>query len=644
MNTLSNNKFFKSNYDPFIDGLRSISVIFVIFFHAYPKIFPNGFIGVDVFFVISGFLITNLLIKQKMSINVLLNFYARRICRIFPALIIVLLTSIVIAINYLYKDEFINLSKYIFSGSLFFSNFISMGEFSYFSIDSSLKPLNHLWSLAIEEQFYILFPFIFFLKNKYIFRGVLFLFVISFLSNIYHAYLNTNLLTLYYSPWTRAWELLAGSLLSLYISEKNFKSKKILPYYFSYIGFLLLIFALISSTYDYRYPGAIALIIVSATLFLIIPTEKSFIKTLISNNIFVFVGKISYPLYLWHFLFLGFSRVIYGNDLSHLIIFISLLTTFIFSIATFYLAESFFRNNRRTNLKSIVLLILILFISVLGYLGKKDKYLENRDIKLIEDKLLSYNQEIINDDDCMKKFAPEDAKNYLWYFCRATKDKNQIILIGDSYANALFSGLEQIDFYRNYGILHSGACEPFASIMLSQDEVFLRIGKNHPCLTKNNKYQTNYISNYINNSDVKLVLYVMSSHQKNMNMHLEVLKKIQKNILVILPLQIIKKNPKLCVRKTPFLTSNKICINEYEDANLKLREREIKNYFESNNMNAKLFNPNKIYCNDSSCDFTFDGLPIFRDSSGHLNIYGAKLVGENLKNFIIENGILDNVE
>ncbi len=148
MNTLSNNKFFKSNYDPFIDGLRSISVIFVIFFHAYPKIFPNGFIGVDVFFVISGFLITNLLIKQKMSINVLLNFYARRICRIFPALIIVLLTSIVIAINYLYKDEFINLSKYIFSGSLFFSNFISMREFSYFSIDSSLKPLNHLWEFS----------------------------------------------------------------------------------------------------------------------------------------------------------------------------------------------------------------------------------------------------------------------------------------------------------------------------------------------------------------------------------------------------------------------------------------------------------------------------------------------------------------
>lgn len=148
-------------YRPDIDGMRTIAVISVVLYHAFPRWMPGGFIGVDVFFIISGYLISTIL-YGSLSTNTFrfTEFYARRIKRIFPALILVLVSCYVFGWFTLFADEYKQLGKHIASGSAFISNFILWDESGYFDTSAEVKPLLHLWSLGIEEQFYIIWPFV----------------------------------------------------------------------------------------------------------------------------------------------------------------------------------------------------------------------------------------------------------------------------------------------------------------------------------------------------------------------------------------------------------------------------------------------------------------------------------------------------
>jgi len=154
----------EKNYRPEIDGLRAIAVLSVIVFHAFPLFLPGGYLGVDVFFVLSGFLITMIMNADLDHESFILSeFYIRRIKRILPGLLIVLFSVILAACFLLMSTEFFNLSKHLLAASTFSSNYIYLKEEEggYFAISSELKPLLHLWSLGVEEQFYIIFPFIF---------------------------------------------------------------------------------------------------------------------------------------------------------------------------------------------------------------------------------------------------------------------------------------------------------------------------------------------------------------------------------------------------------------------------------------------------------------------------------------------------
>ena len=152
-----------------IDGLRAFSVIAVVLFHAFPNIFSGGFVGVDIFFVISGYLITGIILKADVNKSFVLEFYSRRVCRLFPSLIFVLAFCLVFGCLFLFAEELAALSKHIIGGAFFISNFVSWSEVGYFDKNSNLKPLLHLWSLGVEEQFYIIIPFLLLLipKNKY---------------------------------------------------------------------------------------------------------------------------------------------------------------------------------------------------------------------------------------------------------------------------------------------------------------------------------------------------------------------------------------------------------------------------------------------------------------------------------------------
>src|SRR5450631_3726661 len=203
-------------YRPDIDGLRAIAVMLVVNFHAFPEAMPGGFIGVDIFFVISGFLITGIIVReldrQRFSLP---GFYVRRIRRIFPALIVVLLATLVLGWLWMLPAAYAKLSADVFASAAFFSNIALLLQSGYFDIESGKKPLLHLWSLGIEEQFYLFWPLILLLIARLrlsIPVAASIIGVASFVLNV--ALIGSNPVATFYLPFTRAWELLAGAALA----------------------------------------------------------------------------------------------------------------------------------------------------------------------------------------------------------------------------------------------------------------------------------------------------------------------------------------------------------------------------------------------------------------------------------------------
>ena len=309
-----------------IDGLRGVAVIAVVLFHAFPAVAPGGFVGVDVFFVISGFLITRIIVDGlRDETFTFAGFYARRIRRIFPALAIVLAATLVAGWFWLYADSFQRLSRHVAAGVLFASNFILWRESGYFDAAGETKPLLHLWSLGIEEQFYLAWPLLLYAA----WRGRLSLAWLtatlagaSFLLNIYQT--RTDLVGPFYSPLTRVWELLVGGLL-VFIASATWPAPvvaglRLVPGRLqsantrAAIGLTLIVLAVFALDRTSQFPRWLALLpTVGAALVLSAGPGAWLNRELLSRPLMVFAGLISYPLYLWHWPLLSFARIVIGE-------------------------------------------------------------------------------------------------------------------------------------------------------------------------------------------------------------------------------------------------------------------------------------------------------------------------------------------
>ena len=205
-----------TKYRPDVDGLRAIAVMLVVIFHAFPEAMPGGFIGVDIFFVISGFLITGIIVRELDQERFsLLAFYNRRIRRIFPALIVVLCVTLVLGWLWMLPAAYAQLSSDVFASAAFFANIALLLQSGYFDLESARKPLLHLWSLGIEEQFYLLWPLMLMLVARLrlsMLAAVSVVGVASLVLNV--ALIGSNPVATFYLPFTRAWELLAGAALA----------------------------------------------------------------------------------------------------------------------------------------------------------------------------------------------------------------------------------------------------------------------------------------------------------------------------------------------------------------------------------------------------------------------------------------------
>lgn len=295
----------KLNYRSDIDGLRAIAVLAVLFYHAGSKAFSGGYVGVDVFFVISGYLITGIIFREIQAHEFSLKkFYERRIRRIFPALFVLLAVTVVTS-AFLYDTEaFSAFSKSVTSTTLFYSNILFWKEAGYFEGPSTLKPLLHTWSLAVEEQFYIFFPLILIalaelLKSKNrIFAGLVFIALVSFAGSIYG--MNTDPSGAFYLAHLRAWELIIGGLLALNVipNPKN----GLLRNGLSVAGIGMIIASVFLYTEETAFPGVSALLpTLGSTLIIYSGIDgESLGGRILGLRPAVFIGQISYSLYLWH--------------------------------------------------------------------------------------------------------------------------------------------------------------------------------------------------------------------------------------------------------------------------------------------------------------------------------------------------------
>jgi peptidoglycan/LPS O-acetylase OafA/YrhL len=327
------------NYRPDIDGLRAIAVLAVVMNHAFPGRLPGGFIGVDVFFVISGFLISTIIFENLDSGTFTFReFYSRRIRRIFPALIITLVGVLVLGWLLFVSEELTLLGKHVAAGAGFLSNFVLQGEAGYFDSSSETKPLLHLWSLGIEEQFYIAWPLILWFAWKRQMNLLTITLLLAFAS----FYLNvqgvkTDSIGTFYLPHTRFWEMMTGSALAwitIYVKEPRLglrlaidrwlnriifhnsrePDERTLKSFIAIAGTSLLTFGFLTFDKSTTYPGIFALVPVLGSLLLIYAGPWAWInQKLLSNKILVWFGLISFPLYLWHWPLISFAWILEGG-------------------------------------------------------------------------------------------------------------------------------------------------------------------------------------------------------------------------------------------------------------------------------------------------------------------------------------------
>jgi peptidoglycan/LPS O-acetylase OafA/YrhL len=304
--------FAARSYRPEIDGLRAVAVIAVVIFHAIEGFAPGGFAGVDVFFVISGFLISGIIRRQvERGTFTLTDFYARRIRRILPALLLVLVACILAGAAFWLADEWRSLGRHTFAGALFYANIDVANESTggYFVALSGRNPLLHLWSLGVEEQFYIVWPLLFAALVRWTRRplyGVFVLFTASMVLNL--VWVTRAPTGAYFLPFTRLWELLVGASL-VFVTRPLRRGEAEVA---GWLGLALIVASCVMFDWAVPFPGWRALVPTVGAALLILAGTKSWIgRNVMSSPPVVWIGLISYPLYLWHWPLLVFGRAVW---------------------------------------------------------------------------------------------------------------------------------------------------------------------------------------------------------------------------------------------------------------------------------------------------------------------------------------------
>lgn len=447
-------------YRPDVDGLRAVAVLLVLNFHAFPDAVPGGFVGVDVFFVISGFLITGIIVRElELGGFGLLAFYNRRIRRIFPALIVVLCASLALGWFWMLPAAFAQLGSDTFASAAFLANIALLLQSGYFDIESARKPLLHLWSLGIEEQFYLVWPLLLMLAAR-LRRSIIMVAALlglgSFALNV--AMIRSDPAATFYLPFTRAFELLAGAALAcgwINVDHAGRASDRR-----AWCGVALIAAAVALLDSQRAFPGWWALLPVAGTALLLSSPAAWVNRVVLASRPMVWIGLISYPLYLWHWPLLVFGAMIKFNPLTLLERELILALSVLLAWATYRYVERPFRFGVVSRRKMLGLGAAMAMIAAAGAVVVSGRGFDFRlppEIRAmagvqkenlkwrVHECLLDLSRETNFADDCVER------------------DRRPLVLIwGDSTAGALLPGLREAQEQRDFAIaqLTSSSCIP----------------------------------------------------------------------------------------------------------------------------------------------------------------------------------------
>lgn len=473
-------------YRPDIDGLRAIAVSAVIAFHVFPNVFRGGFVGVDIFFVISGFLISSIIFKGlEQSSFSFVEFYSRRIRRIFPALLVVLVACLAFGWIALLAGEYKQLGKHTMAGAAFFSNVIFWQESGYFDIAGELKPLLHLWSLGVEEQFYIVWPVLLFVTSRIGWHlGVTMVLVaaISFGLNISEVHLDPALT--FFLPHTRFWEFLVGAALATPTSTISSRPKGILRnailYLFpsinqqlrlhsvtinnmkAWFGLFLIMLAIFGLHKGKAFPGWWALAPTMGAALLISAGPEAWLnRKILTHRAMVFLGLISFPLYLWHWPLLSFARIVESGKPPFGIRIAAVLLSVLLAWLTYRLIERPIRFSPKLA-TPVVLVVVAVFVAAAGHLVDRRDGFKARTERIEQEVTEMTAGVTIATAECKKKYDfHSDHRCLIGDISRPPT----ILLVGDSHANPLYYPFDnRLGTKENVMLLGHGGCLPFFDV------------------------------------------------------------------------------------------------------------------------------------------------------------------------------------
>ena len=437
-----------------IDGLRAIAILPVIFFHAGFNNFDYGYLGVDIFFVISGFLITSFIVNDlKLEKFKVLNFFDRRARRILPGLVFIMIASIPLALVYMQPDDLENFGQSLFATSLFSNNILLYLTSGYWDIASEFKPLLHTWSLSVEEQYYVVFPFLMILIWKLksfwlMFLLFLFLSIISFFYYYFGSFGNESIESRasFLLLFGRAWQILLGAigaLISLKVITKIDTVKKFYKEFICLLGISLILLSMFHSLIFELNQIYLPVLASIGTLLLLVFSNQNLIATaLLRSKLFVWIGLISYSLYLWHQPIFAFARIRSFDEPS----FVSmiLLILFLIPLATLsFKLERFFKNpknvNNRIFYSSLIVSLIIICSAGLTFHFSNGFYKNYNELTapyLVEDKFYD------NDGYIVDAFKFQDLE--------FSGNKKNLIIYGDSFARDFINMGRSNDYFKNY--------------------------------------------------------------------------------------------------------------------------------------------------------------------------------------------------
>jgi peptidoglycan/LPS O-acetylase OafA/YrhL len=424
-----------------IDGLRAVSILLVVGYHAHPWLVPGGFVGVDIFFVISGFLITRIILTQiKTRAFSPAEFYARRIRRIFPALLIVLVVTYLIGWFVLLPADFSLLGESIAAGVAFVSNLFQLSQVGYFAPDAAENPLLHLWSLGIEEQFYIFWPPILLMmsgsyRRRFWMVGIAIAsFGVSLL--IFFGYKEWS----FYSPISRAWELLAGGIVANHYVEAPEREERSYPQLdnvFATIGLAAIAGAAIGLDKNSPFPGPYALLPVLGAALIIVSPHSFLNRILLRSRLMVLIGLISYPLYLWHWPLLSYLAIMRHGVPNFMEIWAALIVAVVLSWLTYRFIEIPLRRKPTVVPKLSFGLMTVGLVGIVTAIGSGFGFRFSPEIRDIA-QLASQNNAGFRDKCFLEAPGAQFNSN-----CIEQGDKPLLLLWGDSTAAALYPGLRK---------------------------------------------------------------------------------------------------------------------------------------------------------------------------------------------------------